>query len=73
MELWDDLMDKINSMDIDGMSAGIALICTLYLAVSFFDDPFNMGMDSLPLAMRIITVILAPVILYVVAEKMINK
>lgn len=70
---WDDLTSWMDDLDIDGMSAGIALLCTLYLAVSFFDDPFNMGMNSLPLAMRIITVMLAPFVIYFVANKMINK
>lgn len=70
---WDDLTSWMDDLDIDGMSIGIALICTLYLAISFFDDPFNMGMNSLPLAMRIITIILAPFVLYFVANKMINK
>ncbi|HPE15258.1 MAG TPA: hypothetical protein PLT65_05540 [Bacilli bacterium] len=70
---WDDLTGWMDNIDLDPMAAGISLICTLYLAISFFDDPFNMGMSSLPLAMRIITVILCPVVLYIVANKMINK
>ena len=68
-----DFEGWFDSLNLDPKSVGFAFIITLWMAISMFDDPFNMGMSSLPLAMRIITVLLAPFVLYFVANKMINK
>ena len=70
---WDSLTGWVEDMDLDPLPAAIALIVTLYLAISFFDDPFNMGMNKLPLVTRIITVVAAPFVFYFVGKFIADK
>lgn len=65
---WPDVEGWVEGMDIDPIPATIAMVVTLYLIISFFDDPFKMGMNHLPLVTRIITVVAAPFLFYFVAK-----
>jgi len=68
-----DFEGWFDSLNLDPKSVGFAFIITLWMAISMFDDPFNTGMNRMPLLARILSVVLIGPVTYFIVDKMTNN
>lgn len=59
--------------DANGGAIGLTLVFGAFLAISLLDDPFNTGMDVLPLFYRILAVVLFLPICYFICTAILDK
>jgi uncharacterized protein YacL len=64
---------RVESLNLDSTSLGISFITALIMAVLLLDPPIDLGMSNIPLLSRIIVIVLAPVVSYVIVSKMLNR
>lgn len=67
-----DVEGWFDGLDLDPKCLGIALLCTVWIVISLFDDPFKMGMHTLPLFYRIVVSVLVGPMVYLICKKMLD-